>query len=331
MNKKVFVLESLRIALFCVGVTLLGLCLGVDQHAAVMIFVLAAMTSTATFLPKPRPMSFVLTASSLMVLSIVGGGVCGFYFPTLAKVIGTIAAILIFYFPKRASTTSAAVITVVMFFSFSSLSFDWVHGLQYLGYGAGVVVLSCLLHRLLEGKIYTDSTIDLSDASLSSVRTASVVAMAFALGWVWYYLLYRYSTVEHLYWIAVTILVVIQGSQVSTIKRSMLRMLVNMVGAFCVLVLFEYAGRHLFWLDFGFVVLFLFAIFALGFSYVGRTFFIELFVLSMIHIMGEYHSALAYDRAILNLVGGCTVIFSTLVLTPLFNRLKSKPFSKPIN
>lgn len=324
MNKKVFLLESSRIALFCVGVTLLGVCLGVDQHAAVMIFALAAMTSTATFLPKPRPMSFVFTASSLMVLSIVGGGVCGFYLPWLAKIIGTFAAVLIFYLPKRASTTSAAVITVVMFFSFSAMGFDWAHGLQYLGYGVVVVALSCLLHRVLEGKIYVDSTVDLSDVSLSSLRTACVVAMAFALGWVWYYLLYRYSPVEHLYWIAVTILVVIQGSQANTIKRSILRMLVNMVGAFCVLGLFELVGRHLFWLDFAIVVVFLFGIFALGFSYVGRTLCIELFVLSMIHIMGQYHNALAYDRAILNLVGGCTVILSSLLVTPLLNHMKSK-------
>ena len=65
----------------------------------------------------------------------------------------------------------------------------------------------------------------------------------------------------------------------------------------------------------------IFGIFSLGYSYIGRTLFIEMFVLSFTHILGNYHNIVAYDRILLTFVGGCLVILSTLV----FHKLKFLP------
>ena len=53
-------------------------------------------------------------------------------------------------------------------------------------------------------------------------------------------------------------------------------------------------------------------IFCMGFSYIYRTLFIEMFVLGFTHLLGEYHMVLAEDRVILTLIGGIIVILVTV-------------------
>lgn len=67
-----------------------------------------------------------------------------------------------------------------------------------------------------------------------------------------------------------------------------------------------------FWINFLLLVFLLFMIFCMGFSYIYRTLFIEMFVLGFTHLLGGYHMVLAEDRVTLTLIGGIIVILVTL-------------------
>lgn len=140
-----------------------------------------------------------------------------------------------------------------------------------------------------------------------------VAVFALACSWLISHFLQAYTTLSHLYWIGLTALVVIQGSQQKTIQTSLIRIAVNAFGALLVVLLFSYLMPPNFRLNFLLLVLFLFLIFALGFSYIGRTLFIELFVLGFTHLLGDYQNVIALDRVILTLIGGAIVIFVTFI------------------
>ncbi len=127
------------------------------------------------------------------------------------------------------------------------------------------------------------------------------------------YYLHRHTSLNHLYWIGLTVLVVIQSSQEKTILVSIKRIIINAVGAIGIVLLFYYFVSNAFWVNFAVLTLFLFLIFSLSFSYVGRTLFIELFVLGLTHLLGNYQVGIAFDRFYLTLIGGSIVIVTTFV------------------
>lgn len=122
------------------------------------------------------------------------------------------------------------------------------------------------------------------------------------------------ATLTHLYWIGLTTLLVIQGSQQKTIQTSFKRIGVNAIGALIAVLLFSYIIPPIFWINFAVLTLFLFLIFALGFSYIGRVLFIELFVLGFTHLLGDYQAFIALDRVILTFIGSSIVIFASLMI-----------------
>lgn len=318
LSKSIFVLESLRVTLFCIGITLLFWLFGVADKTLLIVFNMSVMSAAATFLPQRKPSRFILAGSSTMVVAIIAGGISGFYWPALSKVFGVLLAGLAFYLPKRKANTNICVTSAVMFLIFSSLPFGLEDAFHYLLSGVVVVIGFTLVHKFLEGYFYPEQKVDLSALSENRLEMALIAVIALSVGWGCALLLRHYSDLTHLYWIALTILVVIQGSGHKTIKTSLLRILTNTVGALFIVVLFTYAMPAIFWLNLIVLVVFLFLIFALGFSYIARTFFIELFVLGFTHLWGHYHNVLAYDRILLTLIGGAIVILATFLMRFFF-------------
>ena len=154
--------------------------------------------------------------------------------------------------------------------------------------------------------------------------TAMIVVISLILAEIISYFLSAHFQFSHLYWIGLAALVVIQSSQRKTIQTSFKRILVNTAGALMTVGLFGYLIPPAFWINLAVLILFLFLIFFLGFSYTGRTLFIELFVLGFTHLLGSYHNLLAYDRVILTLIGGAIVIISTIKKSNYSDSLKSK-------
>jgi hypothetical protein len=316
-NKKPFILESIRITLLCAIVSILFWLLGANNKTILIVFNMAVMSAAATFAPQRKPARFIVVGSGTMVLAIVIAGALGFYLPFWSKIIGIALAGLAFYLPKKRATANICVTSVVMFFVFASIPFDLQHAIHYLLSGAAVVILFLGFHRLIDHKIHPNQLSDLTALNKNRVQSSAITVLALILGWVCVYFLRANTSLEHLYWVALTILVIIQGSQGKTIKTSLIRIAVNTAGALVTVILFTYVMPAIFWLDMVMLVVFLFLIFALGYSMVYRTLFIELFVLGFTHILGKYQNIIAYDRILLTLIGGSLVILSTLVVQAL--------------
>jgi hypothetical protein len=247
-----------------------------------------------------------------MAVSIISGGLVGFYIPTLAGLLGIIFAACAFYLPNNKSIFLIAMTSSVMFIIFTLTPSSIHESMHYLGAATLVVALFGIFHLIFDKHIYPNEKANLAIPRTGRVPATLIAIIALSLGYFIEHVLATHTTLQHLYWIPMTIIVVIQGTHQDTLKTSLLRIGVNIAGALLVIILFSYIVPNIFWVNIGILVICLFCIFALGFSHIYRTLFIEVFVLSLVHMLGQYHNTLAYDRMGLTLIGGSLVILATL-------------------
>ncbi len=310
-----FALEACKITLFCLIVTGLFKLLGATDNTLLIVFNMAVMSSAATFSVEKKHLRHVVLGSSVIVFSIVLGGILGYYFPLLAQLLTILYAGLAFYLPKEKYKTNIFVTGSVMFLIFTALPFTWHDGIHYIIDGLIVAVIFIIFYFLFERTRKTEISAPLSEQQTHRYHiTAMIAVVSLILAEIISYLLSVHFQFSHLYWIGLTALVVIQSSQRKTIQTSFKRILVNTAGALITVGLFGYLVPSVFWINLTVLILFLFLIFFLGFSYTGRTLFIELFVLGFTHLLGSYHNVLAYDRVILTLIGGVIVIVATSMI-----------------
>jgi hypothetical protein len=314
IHYKAFAMEAAKITLFCLMTTGLFALFKVSNNTLLVVFNMAVMSSAATFSVEHRRLKHVVLGSSVMITSIVVGGVIGYYYPLLAKLLTILYAGLAFYLPKTKYKSNIFVTSSVMFLVFSTLPFNWIEGIGYALDGLIVFSIFILFYFLFDAKMNSIKNKDiLSDQYKDNHHAAMIAVLSLIISWSIHYFLSIYFHFSHLYWIELTALVIIQGSQQKTIQTSLKRILINIFGATVVVLLFNNIPP-IFLMNFMVLVLFLFLIFFLSFSYVGRVFFIELFVLSFVHLFGDYHNAIVLDRVMLTLIGGMIVIFSTLMI-----------------
>ena len=320
-----FALEACKITLFCIVVTGIFKLLGASNNTLLIVFNMAVMSSAATFSVEKKHLRHVVLGSSVIVLSIVIGGILGYYFPLSAKLLTILYAGLAFYLPKVKYKTNIFVTGSVMFLIFTALPFTWRDGAHYAVAGLLVAVIFVIFYFLFERTRKTEISIPLSEQQSHRYHITAIVAVvSLILAEIISYFLSVHFQFSHLYWIGLTALVVIQSSQRKTIQTSFKRILVNTAGALITVGLFGYLIPPEFWINLAILILFLFLIFFLGFSYTGRTLFIELFVLGFTHLLGSYHNVFAYDRVILTLIGGFIVIISTSMIYFIDNQCLHK-------
>ncbi len=191
-----------------------------------------------------------------------------------------------------------------MFLIFTSLPFRLNQGILYLLYGIVVILAFIGFHTLFASKIIRKK----QESSKNRKVTSLIATISLVCAWIISYFLSIYTPLSHLYWIGLTVLVLMQSSQQKMLKNSLIRLGINALGALIVVILFSYIVPIIFWLNFVLLVVFLFLIFALGYSYIWRTLFIELFVLGFTHLLGGYQNIVALDRMVLTLLGGVIVI-----------------------
>lgn len=324
MSYRNFILEALKITLVSALMTLVYWYFGFSKNALLVSFTAAVMIYASTFAPIKKPVSKIFLGGVLIVCTISIAGVIGFYYPTTAKALTVILAGLAFFLARSQSQTQMYVNSVVMFLVFSALPFDIHQATQYLLLGIGTITAVVLVHWLTEPLIYGCGDIALSKP-VEARYTATVIALiSMAIAWLAEHLLHVYTDMSHLYWVGLTAIVVISGSESDTIKLSLKRILINAVGAVLIVVLYVYVIPANFWFNFALLGVFLFLIFALGFSYTFRVLCIELFVLGFTHVFSHGSTFLAIDRVLLTLIGGATVIIVTMLIRPIHVRyLKS--------
>jgi uncharacterized membrane protein YccC len=322
-NKATFFWESIRITLACLVTTGLLILLKASENTILVLFNIAVMSAAATFSPEKKSLSHISEGIIVISLSILLGGILGNYFPLLSQCLVVIYAALAFYLPKTNQQKNIFVTGALMFLIFVALPFNVDQALHYSPYCLLLLAVFLCFHWLFDKHTYKNAGISTPTANPHKAASSLTIGLALLFAWLSSFLLSRYSNLQHLYWIGLTILVVLQGSKESTIKTTLIRILVNVAGALLVVLLMTYLVPSNFWINFCLLTGLLFAIFAFGYSYVSRTLFIEMFVLSFTHLLGGYHNFIAVDRVILTLIGGLIVIASTLFIFK-FKSIQSK-------
>ncbi|MDP1573776.1 MAG: FUSC family protein [Coxiellaceae bacterium] len=318
INYKKFVMESVKITLFCLITALIFKLSGASNNTLLIIFNMAVMSSAAAFSVEKRNLKHVTLAPIVIVISTVLGGVTGFYFPILAKVLTVLYASLAFYFSKTKNQKNVFVIGAIIFLILSAIPFNLKDGMRYMLDGI-VVSIIFVIFNVLFGNVELGKSIE-SDKISNSGLISAVTGLSLTLGFVVGLLLQKYSHFSYLYWIPMTSLVIIQGSQGKTIQTSVKRIFSNTTGALLIVFLFNYVIPPVFMINFMMLTLFLFLIFALGFSYFLMTLFIELFVLGFTHLLGNYQNIIAIDRITMTFIGSVIVMLSALLVHFLYSK-----------
>lgn len=311
INYRLFALEAFKITLLCLLITFIFELFQVSNDTLLIVFNMAVMSSAATFSLEQKCLNHVALGCTVMIVSIILGGVLGFYYPNLATFISIIYAGLAFYLPKMKYQLNIFVTSSLMFLIFSTLPFNLIDGLWYSFDGLIVLLLFIVFHWLLNLKLIQQKAKMKEDQIKNNYICAILITISLSLAALVSYILSLYTNFSHLFWIGLTALVIIQSSQQNVIQTSVKRILINTFGAIFIVILFNYVIPSNFGINFMLLVLFLFLIFFLNFSYTGRTLFIELFVLGFIHLFGNFQNAIALDRVIMTFIGGLIVIFST--------------------
>src|SRR5258708_3099369 len=124
INYKIFALEASKITLFCLIVTGLFSFFGASNNTLLFAFNIALMSSAATFSVEQKHLHHVTLGGSVMIISIIAGGIIGFYYPSTAKLLTILYARLAFYLPKIKYQINIFVSSSVMFLIFSALPFN---------------------------------------------------------------------------------------------------------------------------------------------------------------------------------------------------------------
>jgi len=319
-----FIIESFKITLFCLLTTGLFKLSGASNKNLLIVFNMAVMSCAATFSVEKKHLGHIGLGSIVIFLSVVTGGVVGYYLPSIGIILTILYAGLAFYLPKTKIINNILVTGALMFLIFNALPFYWKDGLLYSLYGIVLTLLFISYNWLFEGpEPLAKPIIDASESHRNHI-TAFIAVLSLVFAFTISYYLHRYTSLDHLYWIGLTVLVVIQSSQEKTIQTAIKRIIINAIGAISIVLLFFYLVPNAFWVNFAVLTLFLFLIFSLGFSYVGKTLFIEWFVLGFTHLMGNYQIGLTFARFYLTLIGGSIVIMTTCISFLYLNLEESK-------
>lgn len=312
-NYPLFLLEAIKVTLFCLIIVGIFYLCGASQKIIITTFVMSVMSCAATFSPEKKHTLDVFWGSVVIVVSILGGGLLAFYIPVIAKALVVVYGVLAFWLPKKRFYTVVFITGAVIYqiYSFHPMGLKTV--IEYLPYSIALIILFALFYRFCDSAIYPKGAKRSDPHSENRGLNAITVGIALIGAYIAESLLHHYTSLSHLYWIGLTTLVIMQSAQGKAIKTSLLRICVNIVGALVVVALMNYIIPANFWLNFILLAVFLFCIFALGFSFILRTLFIEMFVLSFSHLLENFHDIVAVDRIILTLTGGALVIIATLV------------------
>lgn len=308
-----FLIEALKITLFCVSIITILAWFNAPDRMLLIAFNMAVLSSAATFSPGGKKFTHLLLGSSAICISIIAGGILGYYFPTTTRVIAILYAGSTFYFSKTKTILTIFTSGTIMFLLFASQPFDIEKGITYSLIAILFIFAFVGFHTLLNSKVRVAP----NPLPAKQKITSLIVVISLLIAWIVSHYLFQATNISHIYWMSLMILVLIQGSYQEILKTSLARIGINIVGALFVVLLFNYIVPSNFWINFSLLVLFLFLIFASGKHYFLRSFFIELYVLAFTHLLIGQQEKIAFDRVLLTLLAGITVITVTLI-TRLF-------------
>ena len=315
-----YIKEAIKITSFCLLATAIFYLLGVNSNTILVLFNIAVMSAAATFSPERKKPIHLLHGAVIITISILAGGVIGYYFTTYSTIISILYATLAFLLFKNKYIANIYITGALTFLIFKSLPFNINTAIIY-GHNAILLIIIFLASNwLLDHHCYKHQAEHIFLENINRKTTALISLVALSVASIVSHILQKNSNLQHLYWISLTILLILQSSSQGTIKIAFKRSIVNTAGAILTILIMSYLLPTSFLPNLLFLSILLFAIFAFGRSYMARTLFIEMFVLSFTHLLGGYHNSTALDRIILTLLGSAITIISYLLINLITNK-----------
>lgn len=305
-----FLLEAFQVTVIALIVLLILWLCGAHSQQLLIVLNMLVLSFVATYSGEDKHVKHIFRATSVIVASVILGGFVGFYAPLLAPWLVIIYTVLAFLRPKTKYYGITFVLGALIFLIFTSLPFSWQSGWAYIPCGLFVIFSLCVAFGLLHLKTFlidnTFAKINKSDRQM----LALTAGIAMVLAWICFVLMQRYTKIEHLYWIGLTVLTVTMASQQHFVKTALLRILGNIFAVLFIVLLMRYVVAQEWWSEFLLLGVFFFLIFASGFSYVLRVMFIAMFVLTFMAVAEAYSAKVAIERIYLTLLGSGLVVFS---------------------
>lgn len=308
---KTFALDASIITAMCVGLTLIFYVFGASKSDATEVFTFAVMTSAVIYPAIDKPLKQIFVSAIIMSISIILGRLFG-EFGWVGIVVGIAYNACTFYFPKNRTAMNVWATSSMMFIVFLSLPTPLQTSLKYVTFAlitSIAMTAAYFVLRLFRKPAALPKEPRLTHPKTRAIITTISLAIAFGVDRI----IHQYVSLPHVYWIELTIVLVLLGADMGILKSSIKRVGINAVGAFISIVLFSYLITG-YWSSFIVLIVFLFCIFFLGFNYFTRVLFIELFVLCLAQAFGNFTNFLAADRLLLTATGAVIVIAVTLAV-----------------
>lgn len=312
-----YAIEAAEIVILALILTFFLSLLGASQRTFLVILNMSVLCSAALHnLEQKHPQEIIL-GSFLIVSSIAIGGLIGFYLPSLSKYFAFLYIFFAFFLPKSTTASAVSINALLMFLIFSLVPFQWSTALAYLLAGLLVLILFTTIYLSINREIIqrqkelpSHKKLELSQR----IQMTLIALISFGLSWI----IAKYITIEQeypkLFWMGLSVVLIVQGSHQRTIIVSIKRIFTNGVGAIIAIYLFGSLIPEVFWMQYGALFILLFFIFFTGFSFALKSFFIEIFVLGIAYLIGLSQTDVAEDRLLLTLTAGLIVIGVTLFL-----------------
>jgi len=265
---------------------------------------------------------------------VSSSAIIGNYFnqyQALAAIIVIIYGGLSFYLPKFKGIFNAAALNsgALMFLIYTSMQYQLKNTISYI-IGSCLILVLFLVYYLIRKK-FTKSTqkenqkITVSNEAYYSMTILAVISLTIA------YFLNRiitcYYPLSNSYWIALTILVVIQNTYKKTVVICLKRISVNLLGAVIAVICFIYIFPDSVYFDLVFLILIMFCIFLFGSSYTLRVIFIEIFILGLALFTSHFQISTGVERVLDTIIGGVILLVVTIVYMYILNKFKEKTLS----
>ena len=310
---KGFFIEALKIFTFCVALMVAFALKGSSTKELLLLLNMAVMSSSATFSTKDEPLTIYLKAAVSIAFFSLLGGVIGFYFGILAKLLIVIFAAIAHLVPKRTFDFKILINSCFVFLIFSSVPFDLKDAISFSSDAALFIMAFCLFHLFFTKLSNQNETLLDNKEHEILKKNAGVAVGALSLCWIIVFFLKVRYNYNYLYWIPLTTLLVLQGSASKIIKTSLKRIFLSTIAAISSIYLFSYILPNIFALNIFVLFIILFCMFFFRYSENKRTIFIEIYVLGLTFLLGKQQGPVVFERILFTSIGAFVAIIATLV------------------
>jgi Fusaric acid resistance protein-like len=314
---KNFFIESLKIFFFCVFIETLFAFKGASQKELLILLNLAVMSSSATFSIKNEKLSLYFKAAFSIFFFTIAGGVLGFYYKFLAKILFIALAFIAYFVPRTNFNYRILLNSCFVFLIFSNLTFDLKSAYQYSLDGILFIASFCIFHRLVDQPSKRKDPLIKPDEMKVHKLNALIAFISLSIGWALSEYLQITYNFKYLYWIPLSILLILQGDISSILKTSLRRILLSSVAAVTTVSLFNFILPNNFLINICFLFLVLFFMFFFRFSQTRRILFIEIYVLALAYLLSQHPGLVVFERVLFTFTGAVIAIGTTLLVYKL--------------